>query len=120
MLEIASRLEESLAAGKEGDAGYLGRRLVAMAQHNMIEEERDVFPLVIASELFQGAAQLAVGDGPDAGLGAEGAGVGAGPELEVRPALLPGVRYGANFRVVLGQVHDQLGDSGLELAENCR
>jgi hypothetical protein len=46
VLEIASRLRESLAAGKEGDIGYLGRRLVAMAQHNMIEEERDVFPLV--------------------------------------------------------------------------
>jgi len=45
VLEIASKLEESLAAGKEGDVGYLGRRLVAMAQHNMIEEERDVFPL---------------------------------------------------------------------------
>jgi hypothetical protein len=45
VLEIASRLEESLAAGKQGDAAYLGRRLVAMAQHNMIEEERDVFPL---------------------------------------------------------------------------
>jgi len=46
VLEIASRLQESVAGGKEGDIGYLGRRLVAMAQHNMIEEERDVFPLV--------------------------------------------------------------------------
>ena len=45
VLEIASRLEESLLAGKDGDAAYLCRRLVAMAQHNMIEEERDVFPL---------------------------------------------------------------------------
>ena len=45
VLEIAARLEESLLAGKHGDAAYLCRRLVAMAQHNMIEEERDVFPL---------------------------------------------------------------------------
>jgi hypothetical protein len=45
VLEIAWRLQESLLAGNAGDAGYLGRRLVAMAQHNMIEEERDVFPV---------------------------------------------------------------------------
>jgi len=45
VLEIAARLEVSLLAGKEDDAAYLGRRLVAMAQHNMIEEERDVFPV---------------------------------------------------------------------------
>jgi hypothetical protein len=42
-LEIAARLLESL---ETGDAGYLARRLVAIVQHNIIEEERDVFPLV--------------------------------------------------------------------------
>lgn len=46
VLEIVSRLHEALFAGNAGDAGYLGRRLIAMAQHNMIEEERDVFPLI--------------------------------------------------------------------------
>ena len=44
VLEIAVQLEKSLLAGNGGDAAYLGRRLVAMAQHNMVEEERDVFP----------------------------------------------------------------------------
>ena len=34
---------ESVSAG---DAVYLRRRLVAIVQHNMIEEERDVFPLL--------------------------------------------------------------------------
>ena len=43
-LEIADRLAESLGAGDAGDVVYLGRRLLAIAQHNMIEEERDVFP----------------------------------------------------------------------------
>jgi hypothetical protein len=42
-LELAARLLESV---ETGDAGYLSRRLVAIAQHNIIEEERDVFPLV--------------------------------------------------------------------------
>ncbi len=41
-LEIAARLLESVATA---DAEYLKRRLVAIAQHNIIEEERDVFPL---------------------------------------------------------------------------
>ncbi len=43
-LEIADCLAESLAAGDAGDVAYLGRRLLAIARHNMIEEERDVFP----------------------------------------------------------------------------
>ena len=47
VLELASRLQEALLAGHEDDIGYLARRLVAMAQHNMIEEERDVFPLAL-------------------------------------------------------------------------
>jgi replication-associated recombination protein RarA len=42
-LEIAARLVEALEAGE--DAVYLTRRLLAIAQHNIIEEERDVFPL---------------------------------------------------------------------------
>jgi len=49
-LEIADRLAESLAAGDAGDVVYLGRRLLAIAQHNMIEEERDVFPHAPISE----------------------------------------------------------------------
>jgi hypothetical protein len=44
--EIAERLLESLEAGNTADALYLSRRFLAIAQHNMIEEERDVFPLV--------------------------------------------------------------------------
>ncbi len=44
-LEIAYRLEESLGSGETSDATYLARRLLAIAQHNIIEEERDVFPL---------------------------------------------------------------------------
>ncbi len=44
-LEIASRLEESIASGHATDVNSLARRLVALARHNMIEEERDVFPL---------------------------------------------------------------------------
>ena len=67
-------------------------------------------------KLFQ-FAQLAVSDRADASLGAQRAGVAAGPKLEVRPARLPRVGDGANFRVVLRQVHDQLGDSGFKLAE---
>jgi len=44
-LEIADRLNESLAAGETADVMYLARRFLAIAQHNIIEEERDVFPL---------------------------------------------------------------------------
>jgi hypothetical protein len=44
-LEVADRLEESLALGNAGDATYLARRLLAIVQHNIIEEERDAFPL---------------------------------------------------------------------------
>jgi hemerythrin-like domain-containing protein len=43
--EIAARLEDSLVAGEIGEVRYLARRFLAIAQHNMIEEERDVFPL---------------------------------------------------------------------------
>ena len=43
-LEIAARLEEAVAGGETRDVMYLTRRLLAIVQHNMIEEERDVFP----------------------------------------------------------------------------
>lgn len=39
-LEIAGHLEDPLSS----DAPYLKKRLVAIVQHNIIEEERDVFP----------------------------------------------------------------------------
>ena len=48
-LEIAARLAESLDAGQNPDAIYLARRFLAIAQHNIIEEERDVFPLFLNS-----------------------------------------------------------------------
>jgi hypothetical protein len=44
-LEIGGRLLESLEGGYSSDAEYLSRRLVAITQHSIIEEERDVFPL---------------------------------------------------------------------------
>ena len=45
-LEIAAHLEACLAASEAADVPYLGRRFLAIVQHNIIEEERDVFPLV--------------------------------------------------------------------------
>jgi hypothetical protein len=45
-LELAERLEEALAADHARDAIYLARRFLAIVQHNIIEEERDVFPTV--------------------------------------------------------------------------
>ena len=44
-LEMAAALEEAVATGQTGDARRLARRFHAIAQHNIIEEERDVFPL---------------------------------------------------------------------------
>jgi hypothetical protein len=44
-MEIAARVDESLASP---DLMFLARRFVAIAQHNIIEEERDVFPLARA------------------------------------------------------------------------
>jgi hemerythrin HHE cation binding domain-containing protein len=46
-LELAGRLQEAVIAGQARDGTYLARRLLAIAQHNIIEEERDVFPLVV-------------------------------------------------------------------------
>jgi hypothetical protein len=45
-LEIASQVEKSLEIGYMSDALELTRRFRAIVQHNMIEEERDVFPLL--------------------------------------------------------------------------
>ena len=44
-LEIAAQCEESMADGQDSDVRALARRFLAIAQHNIIEEERDVFPL---------------------------------------------------------------------------
>jgi hemerythrin-like domain-containing protein len=46
-LEIAARLAEALVAAETADVTYLARRLLAIAQHNIIEETRDVFPLAM-------------------------------------------------------------------------
>jgi hemerythrin-like domain-containing protein len=43
--ELAERIEESARAGLTRDVFSLARRFLALAQHNIIEEERDVFPL---------------------------------------------------------------------------
>ena len=45
-LELAARIEEAFTAGDRADVLYLARRFAAIAQHNIIEEERDVFPLL--------------------------------------------------------------------------
>ncbi len=44
--EIGAALEEAVAAGNERDADMLLRRFRAIVQHNIIEEERDLFPLI--------------------------------------------------------------------------
>jgi hypothetical protein len=53
--EISARFEEALVAGDTRDMLALARRLLAIAQHNIIEEERDVFPL--ADRCFTGPEQ---------------------------------------------------------------
>jgi hypothetical protein len=53
--EMALRFEEALAAGQTRDMLALARRFHAIAQHNIIEEERDVFPL--ADQCFTGPEQ---------------------------------------------------------------
>jgi hypothetical protein len=54
-MEIAARLEEAIAASQRPDVLSLARRFHAIAQHNIIEEERDVFPL--ADRCFTEAEQ---------------------------------------------------------------
>src|SRR5262249_28114324 len=46
VLEIAGQAEHSLEIGHMSDAIALMRHFHALAQHNIIEEERDVFPLL--------------------------------------------------------------------------
>lgn len=43
--EVADRFEEARADGQTRDMLALARRFLAIAQHNIIEEERDVFPV---------------------------------------------------------------------------
>ena len=43
-LELAVRTEEAEAAGQTADLMYLVRRFLAIVQHNIIEEERTVYP----------------------------------------------------------------------------
>ncbi len=50
-------------------------------------------------------------------LGEEFFGFIAGPELVVGPAVFPGVADGTDFCVVFGEVDDELGDAGFELAD---
>jgi hypothetical protein len=52
--ETGGRLLESLEIGEAAEAVYLSRRFLAIAQHNIIEEERDVFPL---AERIPGSGQ---------------------------------------------------------------
>jgi hypothetical protein len=44
-IEMAALFDEAIAAGQGRDAAVLARKFHAIAQHNIIEEERDVFPL---------------------------------------------------------------------------
>ncbi len=55
VLELALGAEEAVAAGQSSDMLSLARRFQALAQHNIIEEERDVFPL--ADRCFTSAEQ---------------------------------------------------------------
>jgi hypothetical protein len=50
-MEIAGHLATALAGSDEAEALRLVRRFHAMAQHNLIEEERDVFP--VAARCFE-------------------------------------------------------------------
>ena len=53
--ELAQRFEEAVDEGHDADALSLARRFHAIAQHNVIQEERDVFPL--ANRCFTEAEQ---------------------------------------------------------------
>jgi hypothetical protein len=54
-IEIAARFDEALADGQTRDMLALARRFHAIAEHNIIEQERDVFPL--ADRCFSAAEQ---------------------------------------------------------------
>jgi hypothetical protein len=45
VIEIAEHLKSALESRNDRDALALARRFLAMAHHNIIEEERDVFPV---------------------------------------------------------------------------
>jgi hypothetical protein len=53
--EIGARLLESLEVGDATEAVYLSRRFIAIAQHNIIEEERDVFRFVAPASGSEGS-----------------------------------------------------------------
>jgi hypothetical protein len=44
ILELGREVLGSLDAGQHDDAARIALRFLALARHNMIEEERDVFP----------------------------------------------------------------------------
>ena len=44
-MDCAAHLFDASAADQTRDSLYLARRFLAIARHNIIEEERDVFPL---------------------------------------------------------------------------
>lgn len=46
VLELANGVEEALGAGHSQDGMAIVKRFIALASHNLIEEERDWFPLV--------------------------------------------------------------------------
>jgi hypothetical protein len=46
--ELAAHFEDALREGRDAEAIAMARRFHAIAQHNIIEEERDVFPLRLA------------------------------------------------------------------------
>ena len=51
VLELASADDDAASRGQMEDALRLVRRFHALAQHNIIEEERDVFP--VAARCFE-------------------------------------------------------------------
>ena len=54
-VEIGRALSQAMAEGAERDVEMLARRFRAIVQHNMLEEERDLFPL---AERCLSAAEL--------------------------------------------------------------
>ena len=60
-IEMAALFDEAIAAGQGRDAALLARKFHAIAQHNIIEEERDVFPLT--ERCFSAAEQEKLLDG---------------------------------------------------------
>jgi hypothetical protein len=63
--EAAAEAARSLGEGQARDATSLARRFCAVAQHNIIEEERDVFPLAVRWLAGAEAARLSATLAPD-------------------------------------------------------